>query len=366
MKNIFFTPGPTQLYPTVQRHFQNGFKGDLGSISHRSEQFQEMYQELVSSLKQLLGIPQDYHIFIVGSGTEAMERTIQNCVEKYSLHFVNGSFSKRFFLIAQDLGKKPIKIDALSGEGFAIEKIKIPKRTELICFTQNETSSGVMIPTEDITALAKKYPDKLIAVDIVSSVPYVDLDYKLLDCVFFSVQKGFGLPAGLGIMIVSPRAIQKAEGLSQKKISIGSYHSFPNLLHYAQKQQTHETPPLLAMYLLERVIKDMQKRGIDKIRSETDQKAKLLYDFLDKQDTVAAFVKERRVRSQTVIVIDIKKAKKDIKKILAEKGFIVGGGYGENKNTQIRIANFPAHSVQDIRRLIRELKNLRFTTKISP
>lgn len=358
MKKIYFTPGPSQLYPTVKSHLLSGFEENIGSISHRSEQFIKIYQDLSHGLKQLLGIPQNYHIFIVGSGTEAMERVLQNCVEKYSLHFVNGSFSKRFFMMAQDLGKKPILIEVPLGQGFDFSKIKVPEKTELLCFTQNETSSGVMIPTEDIAAIAKKYPDILIAVDIVSSVPYVDLNYKLVDVAFFSIQKGFGLPAGLGILIVSPRAIKKAESLAQKRISIGSYHSFPKLLHYAEKQQTHETPPLLAMYLLKEVVSDMQKRGINSIRKETEQKATLLYNFLHKHATLAAFVKEKRWQSQTVIVVAIQKAQKDVKKILAEKGFIVGSGYGENKKTQIRIANFPAHTVADVKRLINVLKSL--------
>ena len=157
-------------------------------------------------------------------------------------------------------------------------------------------------------------------------------------------------------MIISPRAIKKANALLGEKINIGSYHSFPKLLHYAQKQQTHETPPLLEMYLLGKVVNDMQKKGIKKIRLETEQKAKLLYDFLDQQDKVSAFITEKRWRSQTVIVADIQKIKKDVKKNLAEKGIIVGSGYGENKTTQIRIANFPAHSVRDVKRLIREVK----------
>jgi phosphoserine aminotransferase len=356
MKKIFFTPGPSQLYPTVPKHVAEGMQANIGSISHRSMQFQDIYQDLAQGLKSLLQIPEDYHIFIVGSGTEGMERTIQNCVEKYSLHFVNGSFAKRMFIIAQDLGKKPEKIEVPIGKGFDFKDIIIPKRTELICFTQNETSSGIMIPVSDIETIARKNTNMLIAVDIVSSVPYVNLPYKMLDVVFFSVQKGFGLPAGLGIMIVSPRAIKKAEMLLQKKVNIGSYHSFPKLLHYAQKQQTHETPPLLAMYLLGKVVSDMQKKGIGKIRLETEQKAKLLYDFLDQQNRVSAFITEKSWRSQTVIVADIQKVKKDVKKILAEKGFIVGGGYGEHKATQIRIANFPAHSVRDVQHLIRHLQ----------
>jgi phosphoserine aminotransferase len=355
MRKKYFTPGPSELYPTVYKHIRESLKLQIGSISHRSAQFQEIYHELTIGLKKLLSIPDDYYIFVVGSGTEAMERTIQNCVEKHSLHFVNGSFSKRFFIIAQELSKKPVSVEVSIGQGFNFKEITIPKSTELLCFTQNETSSGVMAPVSEIHKIAKKHQDMLVAVDIVSSVPYVDLDYTLLDIVFFSVQKGFGLPAGLGIMVVSPRAIKKSEDL-QKKITIGSYHSFFKMLHYAQKQQTHETPPVLEMYLIEKVVKDMLRKGIDTIRRETDQKASLLYEFLDQSDTLPVFVKEKQWRSKTVIVADIQKAKRDVKKFLAEKGFIVGGGYGENKNTQIRIANFPAHSLRDVERLIKQLQ----------
>ncbi len=358
MKKIYFTPGPSELYPTVHKHVEKAMQLQIGSISHRGKDFQDMYQSLVADLKKLLSIPNEYQVFILGSATEAMERTIQNCVEKYSLHFVNGSFAKRFYIIASELGKTPDLVEETAGWGFDFTKVIIPQHTELICFTQNETSSGVQIPIKDIEIIAKKNPDKLIAVDIVSSAPFVNLDYSLLDIVFFSVQKGFGLPPGLGIMIVSPRAIKKAESLIEKNMSIGSYHSFPKLVHYANKNQTHETPPLLHMYLMGKVLKDMQKKGIEKIRNETDQKAKLFYDFFDKHPTLITSVKEKKWRSSTVIVVDIQKSQLDVKKLLAAKGFIIGNGYGVNKKTHIRIANFPAHAVADVKRLLREIKNM--------
>jgi phosphoserine aminotransferase len=358
MKKKYFTPGPSQVYPTVIKYFGTAFKNDIASISHRGKEFQKIYQDLTTGLKKLLNIPEDYHIFIVGSGTEAMERTIQNCVSKYSFHFVNGSFSKRFFATAQELGKHPIAVETSFGEGFSFQEVPILQKTELICFTHNETSTGVMLPAGEIKRVAQKYPEMLVAVDIVSSAPYANLDYKFLDVAFFSVQKLFGLPAGIGIMIVSPRAIKKAQSLLQKGTNIGSYHSFPSLMKFAEKFQTPETPPVIEMYVLGKAIEDMLAIGIYTIRKETEQKAKLLYDFLDSSDTFSTFVKEKQFRSQTVVVADVQKTKKDIKKILSQKGMIVGSGYGEFKEKHIRIANFPTHSIRDAKQLLRELKNL--------
>ncbi|HSX08791.1 MAG TPA: aminotransferase class V-fold PLP-dependent enzyme [Candidatus Saccharimonadales bacterium] len=355
-KSLYFTPGPAQLYPTVIKHFQKGFDLQIPSISHRGKQFSEIFADAATGLKKLLLIPDDYHIFFVGSATEAMERTIQNCVEKYSWHFVNGSFSKRFFVTAEELGKQPLSSTVDSGLGFDFKHIAIPDKTELICFTHNETSTGVMLPTKEIEKMAKHYTDMLVAVDIVSSVPYVDLDYRLLDVVFFSVQKGFGLPAGLGVMIVSPRAIEKSEKLLEKGISVGSYRGFSSLLAFANKNQTLETPPVLEMYVLGKVIKDMQRKGIEVIRKETDEKAEMLYDFFDHSDVFSAVIRDKKFRSRTVILADIQKVKGNLEKILLQKGFIVGSGYGIHKNTQIRIANFPTHSISDMKRLIKALK----------
>ena len=358
MKKIFFTPGPTELYPGVSKHFQFGLKNHIASLSHRSGKFCEIFKEVTTDLKKLFAIPDNYSIFFVGSGTEAIERTIQNCVEKTSFHFINGAFSQRFFKTAQELGKDPQSIEVSHGEGFDFSKIIIPNSAEMVCFTHNESSTGVMIPGEEIKKVAQKYPDKLIALDVVSSVPYGNLDYSLLDVVFFSVQKGFGLPAGLGVMIVSPRAIKKAESLVAKGISVGSYHGFPMLVDFSKKFQNPETPPVLEMYVLGKVIIEMQAIGIEKIEKETEQKAKLLYDFLDASDTFSAFVKDIFFRSPTIIVVDIQRAKKDIKKMLAEKGMIVGSGYGEHKDKHIRIANFPTHSIRDIKRMIKVLQSV--------
>lgn len=290
MKNIYFTPGPSQLYPTVKQHIAEALREDIPSISHRSATFRDIVKQTTEDLRSLLGIPTNYRIFFVSSGTEAMERIIQNCVNKRSVHFVNGAFSKRFFTTAKELGKQAEMIEAKPGEGFTFQDTAIPNDAELLCFTHNETAAGTAIPAADIYAVAKQNPQALIAVDTVSSAPYVDLDYTKLDCVFFSVQKGFGLPAGLGIIIVSPRAMDKARKMTEDGKLIGSYHTFPAMEAQAEKYQTVETPNVLTIYLLGRVIRDMTDKGIDVIRKETEEKAMLLYTYFDKHSDMKPFV----------------------------------------------------------------------------
>lgn len=354
MKQIFFTPGPSQMYPTLFGHIQTALEEYIPSISHRSEKFQTIFQETTDGLRNLLHLPKEYVIVFVASGTEAMERIVENTVEKKSFHFINGSFGKRWFETAVALKKEAKAYEVPFGEGFA-ESPHIEKDTELICFTHNETSSGVSIDPEFIYKVGRENPHALIAVDTVSSAPYVDLDYQKLDCVFFSVQKLFGLPAGLGVMILGPRAIQKADFLHKKGINIGSYHSFPHLVAWASKNQTLETPSVFHLYLLGKVVADMKRRGIQTIREEEEKKAQLVYDFFDKHPLYKPFVVKKEDRSITVIVVTLGEKTEAIKKKLKEQGLVVGGGYGPHKKTQIRIANFPAITKKDIQRFLKAI-----------
>ena len=353
MKKIFFTCGPSQLYPTISKHFVNALKEDILSLSHRSQSFQQIYHSTQTNLRKLLGIPKNYHIFFLCSSMEAMERIIQNCVIKKSLHFVNGSFSKKFYQMAELLKKKPIKFEVQLGEGFEIAKMRILKHIELICLTQNETSTGVSTPLDFKTISNWRKNGTLIAIDVVSSVPYVKIDFSNCDLAFFSVQKGFGLPAGLSVIIVSNLAIEKSELLRKKGLSSIGHHNFFSMLTKEKIYQTPETPNVLEIYLLGKVCQDMLKKGIITIRKETDKKAKLIYNFFDGHPRYKPFVKNPIYQSKTTITIDVNGETAKMIRKLRLNGVIVSSGYGGFKTEQIRIANFPAHSIQDIYNLIK-------------
>lgn len=352
MKKIFFTVGPSQLYPTVPKHIKNALKENIFSLSHRSQQFIDIYEGTAQNLRKLLNIPMTHHIFFTSCALEGMERTIQNTVEKHSFHFVNGSFSKEFWQIATDLKKNALRHDAPNGEGFDFTKVTIPKKNELICIIQNETSTGVSIPMEDIYTLKKKYPSMLLAIDVVSSIPYTSIDFSLIDIVLFSVQKGFGLPAGLGVMIVNDKAIAKSKMLDTKNLSIGSYHNFLKLFEFEQKFQTRETPNVANIFLLKQITQDLLSVGINTIQEQTEKKAKLLYAYFDNHKKYKPYVSDP-FRSKTTIVIDVKGESEKIVKLVAQKGYILAQGYGKRKHEHIRIANFPSLSVSDIKKLLK-------------
>lgn len=352
MKRLFFTAGPSQLYHSVPKYIESALAADIPSISHRGQLFVDIFNETRSALKELLTVPNDFEIFFFSSATEIWERIIQNCVEETSSHFVNGSFGERFHWTAKMLGKKPEMIKAPFGEGFDVAKIKVSQKSELMGFTHNESSSGVMWQMEDIYTLGERYPDKLVAMDVVSSMPYPVINYEKVDLVYFSVQKGFGLPAGLGVLIVSPRAMSKQRDMVNKGILTGSYHSFNVMKNFADKGQTTETPNVLNIYLLGKVCQEYRDYGIGNIRNETEEKARIMYDYFEKHDRYKPAIQNKRDRSQTLIVVNTQGDSNKIVQFLETMDIEVGYGYAEAKETQIRIANFPAHSREDVKRLL--------------
>jgi phosphoserine aminotransferase len=345
----YFTTGPTELFPQIKDYIYQAIDEKILSISHRSDKFSEIYKFTNDNLKKLLGIPGDRYIFFLSSATECMERIIENLVEEKSFHFVNGYFAERFYNFALKLKRKPDLVKTGYGNSFDFENCEIPSNIELICITHNETSTGVEINLQDIYELKNKYPDISIALDIVTSVPHYKIDFSKIDVAFFSVQKGFGMPAGLGVMIVNPEVIEKARHLEKRGCSIGTYNSFPNLQKNADIFQTAMTPNILGIYLLGKVSEYLNNYGIEKIRTETEEKAEILYNFFDNSINFNPFVKQKSCRSETTIVIE---SKIYIHNALLKAGYVVSNGYAEYKDRHFRIGNFPMHRIEDVKNII--------------
>ena len=356
MKQTYFTPGPAELYPTFTQHLQTALDQQIGSISHRSQAFKDIYRFTDGQLRTLLNIPDSHGIFFTGSASEVWERILLNCVEHESFHLVNGSFSRKFYDYANALHKFAHILEKPFGQGFDCADIEVPDYAELVCLTHNETSSGVQMRPADMHKLKRKYPKKLFCVDMVSSAPYPDLDFSLIDSAFFSVQKAFGMPAGLGVWIASQACLEKAERLQKyDSMTIGAHHTLPTLWKHYDTFETPATPNVLYIYLLGKIAEDFNKVGIETIRKQTEEKARMLYKFLDGSANYNSFVEQDRHRSQTVIVATcntpatvIAEAKK--------AGMVIGSGYGKFKDSQIRIANFPATSTEQVAALIEQLK----------
>lgn len=360
MKKTFFTPGPSELYFTVEQHIKTAIKKGIPSISHRGKEYVNIHQKAVDGLKELVGIPDNFTIGFTSSATEVWERTCENLVDKKSFHLVNGSFSEKFYQVAKALGKDSECINAEPGNCSDVNQIKVPEGTELIGLAQNETSTGAALPLEDIAKLRTKNPDSLLAIDAVSAIPVPYFDFNQFDMLYFSVQKCFGLPAGLGVWIFNDRCIAKAEKLKTEGKYHDTYNGILNIAKFAEKHQTSCTPNVLNIYLISQVIQDMLTKGVEQIRQESAYKSALIYSLFEKHSNLTPFVSEKRFRSMTVGVAEVKSGSESLIKSLDDEGMQLGNGYGPFKNKHIRIANFPTHSKEHMEMLVDKISAMDF------
>ncbi|MEQ9403700.1 MAG: aminotransferase class V-fold PLP-dependent enzyme [Cyclobacteriaceae bacterium] len=352
--NIYFTPGPSQLFYTFQEHFKKAIQDDIPSISHRSREFIKIVAHTKHCLKELLEIPDGYDIYFINSANEAWDRIIQNLVLNSSHHFVNGAFSNKFYEFALMYGMPSTVHQVQDGTGFT--DFSIPEEAELIGITKNETSVGYTFAEDEIAQIRENYPSKIIALDIVSATPSVPIDLNNVDTAYFSVQKAFGLPPGLGVWICNDKCLEKAS-LKSEKVSIGSYRSLQNLKKFSDKDQTPETPNSLFIYLLGKIAGDMLSAGKKRIINDTKYKSAILYQAIEEHPSLTPFVEDARYRSKTTIVAKGKNTS-GIIKAFKSKGMILGDGYGSYKEEHLRIANFPVHSKESMEMLCDTLRKI--------
>ncbi|RAV99130.1 aminotransferase class V-fold PLP-dependent enzyme [Pseudochryseolinea flava] len=348
---ISFYPGPSRVHDALPQYVKDAAKEGIMSINHRSETFVAMSKKTIGLLKEKLNIPRNYTIFFTSSATECWEIIAQSLITDKSYHLYNGSFGQKWFDYTQRLhpGAMPIAFD--TEEQLDPNKLILDQREGIICLTQNETSNGTQVDNRTIGAIKKNNPSYLVAVDATSSMAGIKLDFKSADIWFASVQKCFGLPAGLGILVCSPQAIDRAKAINERS----HYNSLPFMIEMMDKWQTPFTPNVLGIYLLMRVLENCEK--IATVHDETVKRYNQWKTFLSECKSVRHLVRNEAVQSYTVFpVFGDEAAVTKIKKAAKKNGFLLGEGYGTFKPQTFRIANFPAIKKSEIKSLMNFLQ----------
>lgn len=351
-----FYPGPAKIYAQLGEYAREAIETGIIAYNHRSPQFVAFSKKAIVGFKEKLQIPDNYTIFFGSSATECWEIIAQSLVKKQSTHIYNGAFGKKWADYTQKLGIKTQKLSFDIQKEPVVEAFlsQISPDSELIALTQNETSNGTQIPLSLIANLRQSNPEKLIAVDATSSLGGIYIDFQQIDIGYASVQKCLGMPAGMAILICSPRAVKRAIGLNQNQ----HYNSLVFMIEKMQDWQTTYTPNILNIYLLSRLVEDLS--GIQEISRQIKQRASELYHFFQQETQWTPLVQSKSIRSDTVLVLEGNA--QEIKELLCAaeaENLILGKGYGDWKKNTFRIANFPAINSEEIRYL-RE-----FFTKVS-
>lgn len=338
-----FIPGPTQVHPDVLA------KMATPMIGHRGKDASDLQRNISDKLREVL-FTKNKIALSTSSGTGLMEGAIRSATAKKAIVFSVGSFGDRWEDLAR-LNGVPCDLhreeDGQPTMPETVEKYLKTGKYDVVTVTHNETSSGIMNPTEAIAAVVKKYPDVVWLVDAVSSAAgaKIEVDKLGIDICITSTQKALALPPGLAICSVSPKAEQRFEEVGNK----GYYLDLKNLVKYVDKNdyQYSSTPSLSHMFALDFQLDRILKEGIENRFLRHIEMAEFMIDWANQHFKVfpaAGF------ESMTLTVIENTKgfSFKDLNHELGNRGMQIANGYGNLKDKTFRIAHMGELMMDDM------------------
>ena len=271
--------------------------------SHRAAVGKSKLAEAIDLTREVLGIPADYRIGIVpASDTGAYEMAMWSLLGERPAQMVAWeSFGAGW---VTDVVKQ-LKIEATTHTadyGEIVDMAALNYDND-VCFTWNGTTSGVKMPNGDAIPADRA---GLTLCDATSAAFAMDLPWDKLDVTTFSWQKVMGGEAAHGMLILSPRAVERLESYTPAwplpkifRLTKGG-----KLIEGIFRGETINTPSMLAVedYLF--ALKWGQSvGGLAGLIARADANAQAIHDFCDTHDWIANLATDPTTRSNTSVCL---------------------------------------------------------------
>ena len=273
-----FSAGPAMMPEPVLEEIRDEMMNYQGSgmcvmeMSHRSKVFAKIAEEAEQDLRDLMGIPDNYKVlFLQGGATLQFAAIPWNLMKNGKAVYVEtGNWSKKAIAEAKKYGE--VIIGASSADkNFSyipdVSDMDIPEDTDYVYICENETIHGLTFPVLPNTKGHVLVSDQS---SMFLSKPCNVSDYGLI---YGGVQKNIG-PAGMAIVIIREDLIR--EDLDPK---------MPVYMRYdiqAKNGSLYNTPNCWDIYCCGKVFKYLKSiGGLEEMAKRNEEKAKILYDFLD-------------------------------------------------------------------------------------
>ena len=241
-------------------------------MSHRSKAFEQIIQEAEQDLRDLMNIPDNYKVlFLQGGASTQFAMIPMNLMKnKVADYIITGQWAKKAAAEAKKYGKVN-ELASSADKTFSyipdVSKIEVSDDADYVYICHNNTIYGTTY---------HKLPDtkgKTLVADMSSDILSKPVDVTKYGLIFAGVQKNIG-PAGTVVVIIR-------EDLITDDVLEGT----PTMLQYkvhADNKSLYNTPPAYGIYICGKVFKYLKELGgLEAMKIRNEEKAKILYDYLD-------------------------------------------------------------------------------------
>lgn len=273
-----FSAGPSMLAEWVlqQAASQMVEYGDSGQsvmeMSHRSAEFQAIIDECEQRLRRVMGIPDHYRVlFLQGGASLQFSMIPMNLLVNGHADVIHtGQWSKKAIAELNKIGRADIVAsseDATFSYIPDVDTLSFHQDADYVYICENNTIYGTKY---------KKLPQTgnipLVA-DLSSCILSEPIDVSRYGLIFAGAQKNMGA-AGLTVVIIRDDLIGNAPAAT------------PSMLNYqtiADQGSMYNTPPTYAIYICKLVLQWIEETmgGLAEMKKRNEEKAAILYDFLD-------------------------------------------------------------------------------------
>ncbi|WP_294126988.1 3-phosphoserine/phosphohydroxythreonine transaminase [uncultured Clostridium sp.] len=273
-----FAAGPAVLPEEVLKEAAdemldyNGTGMSVMEMSHRSKDFEVIIQDAERNLRELMNIPNNYKVlFLQGGASMQFAMVPMNLMKnRVADYIITGQWAKKAATEAEKFGK--VNVLATSADKtFSyipdMSKIKVSNDADYVYICHNNTIYGTTYHT------LPDAKEKILVADMSSDILSQPIDVTQYGLIFAGVQKNIG-PAGTVIVIIR-------EDLITDDVLNGT----PTMLKYkihSDNNSLYNTPPAYGIYICGKVFKHLKKLGgLEVMKVRNEEKAKILYDYLD-------------------------------------------------------------------------------------
>jgi len=301
--NPRFSSGPCTKHPGFSlQNLENAFLGR----SHRAAQGKERLKSAIERTRHLLAIPETYRIAIVpASDTGAVEMAMWSLLGARGVDMLAWeSFGKGWVTDVQ----KQLRLDdvrVLEADYGALPDLAAVDFSRDVVFTWNGTTSGVRVPDAAWIAADR---EGLTICDATSAVFAQKLDWEKLDATTFSWQKVLGGEAAHGMLVLSPRAVERLESYTPPWPLPKIFRLTKNgkLIDGIFRGETINTPSMLCVEDYHDAL-DWAERagGLDGLMARADANARVIADWVARTPWVDFLAEREETRSNTSVCLKI-------------------------------------------------------------